>query len=93
VCTGALVSPPLVGDARAAWMRAWAAEQDVDLAASFGYADSYTDLPLLETVGHPVAVGPDIALYRHARRKHWPIVDWPSPTTAVRHLDPARAVR
>jgi HAD-superfamily subfamily IB hydrolase, TIGR01490 len=93
VCTGLLTAPPLVGEARAAWMRAWAAEHDVDLGASFGYADSYSDLPLLDAVGHPVAVRPDVALSRHARRKHWPTVDWASPSAAARRLDPARTAR
>jgi HAD superfamily hydrolase (TIGR01490 family) len=91
VCTGVLATSPLVGEARAAWIRAWSAAHDVDPAASFGYADSYSDLPLLQAVGNPVAVRPDVALYRHARRKHWPIVDWASPPATVRRLDPARA--
>jgi HAD superfamily hydrolase (TIGR01490 family) len=93
VCTGVLGAPPLVGEARAAWIRAWAREQQIDLAASFGYADSYSDLPLLQAVGHAVAVRPDLALFRHARRKQWPMVDWASPKTAARTLDPARAQR
>jgi HAD superfamily hydrolase (TIGR01490 family) len=90
ICTGVLASSPLVGEARAAWIRAWAAAHDIDLTASFGYADSYSDLPLLQTVGNPVAVRPDVPLFRHARRKHWRIVDWSSPASAVRRLDPAR---
>jgi HAD superfamily hydrolase (TIGR01490 family) len=90
ICTGVLARSPLVGEARAAWIRAWAADHDVDLGASFGYADSYSDLPLLETVGNPVAVRPDVPLFRHARRRHWRIVDWPSPSSAARRLDPAR---
>jgi HAD superfamily hydrolase (TIGR01490 family) len=93
VCTGVLAGSPLVGEARAAWIRAWAAAHEIDLAASFGYADSYSDLPLLDTVGHPVAVRPDVPLFRHARRRHWPIVDWASPSATPRRLDPARAVR
>jgi HAD superfamily hydrolase (TIGR01490 family) len=93
ICTGVLAASPLTGEARAAWIRAWARQHDADLAASFGYADSYSDLPLLAAVGHPVAVRPDVALFRHARRKQWPIVDWASPTTAARRLDPARSAR
>jgi len=40
------------------------------------YTDSYSDLPLMERVGRPVAVHPDPRLRRHARRAGWPIVDW-----------------
>jgi fatty acyl-CoA reductase len=91
VCTGYLSSSPLVGESRGAWMKSYAAEHGIDMAASFGYADSHSDLPLLEAVGNAVAVRPDVALYRHARRSHWDIADWASPTGATRPLDPARS--
>ena len=93
VCTGHLESSPLVGESRAAWMRAWATDHGIDLAASYGYADSHSDLPLLEAVGHPVAVRPDVSLFRHARRHHWPTVDWASPDATARALNPAAARR
>ena len=51
----------------------FAAEHGVDLAASFFYTDSVSDLPLLERVGQPVAVNPDPRLRRLARRRGWPI--------------------
>ena len=70
-------------------MRQWAADNGIDLAASYGYADSYSDLPLLAAVGNPVAVRPDVALFRHARRLRWNIVDWPSSPSTARTLNPA----
>jgi len=88
VCTGYLASPPLVGESRAAWMESYAAEHGLDLAKSFGYADSHSDLPLLAAVGNPVAVRPDVPLFRHARRAHWTIVDWASPSRFDRVLNP-----
>lgn len=91
VCTGYLSSSPLVGESRGAWMRSYAAEHGIDMTQSFGYADSHSDLPLLEAIGNPVAVRPDVALYRHARKSHWDVVDWASPTGAVRGLDPAKS--
>ncbi len=54
----------------------WAAERGVDLAASSFYSDSSTDLPMLERVGHPFAVGPDPRLRVVARARGWPILDW-----------------
>ena len=57
--------------------------------AAYGYADSHSDLPLLEAVGRPVVVKPDISLYRHARRQRWTIVDWASSQTSARSLNPA----
>ncbi|WP_230487181.1 HAD-IB family hydrolase [Nocardioides anomalus] len=89
VCTGYLASSPLVGESRAAWMQSYAAERGIDMKASYAYADSHSDLPLLEAVGHPVAVRPDVPLYRHARRSHWDVADWASPSGSVRSLTPA----
>ncbi len=45
----------------------------LDLGASWAYSDSATDIPMLECVGHPVAVNPDRELARHARENDWPI--------------------
>jgi HAD superfamily hydrolase (TIGR01490 family) len=42
--------------------------------ASFAYADSHTDLPLLERAGHPVAVYPDVPLAEQARQRRWEIL-------------------
>jgi fatty acyl-CoA reductase len=88
VCTGFLASSPLVGESRSAWMRSYAAANDIDLTSSFGYADSHSDLPLLAAVGNPVAVRPDVPLYRHARKSRWTIVDWASPGPSARSLNP-----
>lgn len=93
ICTGHLASSPLVGESRAAWMQAYARSHGIDLAQSFGYADSHSDLPLLAAVGHPVAVRPDVSLFRHARRHRWTIVDWESPGPSVRSLNPAGEIR
>jgi fatty acyl-CoA reductase len=78
-CTGFLVAPPLVGEARAAWLARHAATVGADLGRSYAYADSATDLPMLRAVGHPVAVNPDVALHRVARRHRWPIEEWTTP--------------
>lgn len=43
-------------------------------ANCYAYSDSISDLPLLELVGHPVAVNPDSALEAIARQRGWPIV-------------------
>ena len=73
---GSLTRPPLVGEARGAWLRRYADREGLDLSRSYAYADSHSDAALLEAVGNPVAVRPDVALFRLARTHRWPIVDW-----------------
>jgi HAD superfamily hydrolase (TIGR01490 family) len=61
------------GAEKAALIRHLASRDGLDLAASFAYSDSATDVPMLETVGHPVAVNPDRALRRIAQLRGWEI--------------------
>lgn len=75
-CTGFLTAPPLVGEARAAWLAWYARTQHLDLSQSYAYADSHSDLPLLRAVGNPAAVSPDVPLWREARKSRWPVHDW-----------------
>ena len=81
VLTGFLADPPLVDEARAAWLRHYAATHDFDLTQSYGYGDSHADLVWLQLLGNPTAVNPDIHLYRHAQEKHWNVVDWTRRST------------
>jgi len=74
--TGEIAAPICYGAGKVEHATRWARRHGVDLGASWFYSDSYTDLPMLEAVGHPVAVLPDPRLRRHARRVGWPIVDW-----------------
>ena len=62
------------GPFKAEAMVALAAERGIDLAASYAYTDSYTDLPMLEAVGHPVAVNPDRVLNRYAREHDFEVL-------------------
>ena len=56
-----------------------ALESGVNLAHCYAYSDSAADIPLLESVGHPVAVNPDHTLLAHATAQSWPIL-WPEST-------------
>ena len=69
------------GPAKAVAIKALAREHGYDLAKCYAYSDSQTDAPMLEAVGHPVAVNPDAELRRTATAKGWPIVDFARPTT------------
>jgi len=69
------------GDNKATAIRELAAERGYDLAASYAYSDSATDLPMLSAVGHPTAVNPDRALRRAAAARGWPILHFTQPVT------------
>jgi len=68
------------GGNKAVAVRELAEAQGYDLTASYAYSDSFTDLPLLESVGHPHAVNPDRALRREAVTRGWPVLDFTQPT-------------
>jgi HAD superfamily hydrolase (TIGR01490 family) len=54
-------------------IRELAVSEGINLAGSYAYSDSITDLPMLELVGHPVAVNPDRELARVAREREWEV--------------------
>jgi phosphoserine phosphatase len=64
-----------LGAAKADAVRMLANRERLDLAASTAYADSVADLPLLELVGHPVALNPDRRLRQAARDRGWPLLE------------------
>ncbi len=88
-CTGFLTGPPMVGDSRSAWLKHYANLHHIDLSTSYAYADSHVDLPMLNTVGYPVVVSPDVGLMRAARSKGWSIVEWPVPSPIPRWTMPS----
>jgi HAD superfamily hydrolase (TIGR01490 family) len=67
------------GEQKAEAIRALAARVGIELAGSFAYSDSITDLPLLETVGNPVAVNADKDLRKIADERGWQIRDFRRP--------------
>ncbi len=64
----------LYGRAKADAIRELAARHGYDLAASYAYSDSASDVPMLEAVGHAVVVNPDTQLLRLAREHGWEVV-------------------
>jgi HAD superfamily hydrolase (TIGR01490 family) len=73
--TGRLDGPFCYGPGKAEILRALAAREGYDLSASYAYSDSLSDLPMLEAVGHPVAVNPEPELRDLAEERGWPIVE------------------
>jgi len=74
LATGVLRPPVMAGPAKAAWIREFAAAEEIDLSRSVAYSDDAADLPMLSMVGRPVAVNPDAPLLATARSHGWPVL-------------------
>jgi HAD superfamily hydrolase (TIGR01490 family) len=72
--TGRPGGPFTYREGKAQAIRELAEREGIDLAASWGYSDSESDLPMLRAVGHPVAVNPDGPLARVAKEEGWEIL-------------------
>lgn len=76
ILTGRHHPPLCFGRGKLERARTYAGEQGALLGECWFYTDSVTDLPVMEAVGHPVAVNADRGLLRKARQKGWPQVTW-----------------
>jgi HAD superfamily hydrolase (TIGR01490 family) len=72
--TGRAGGPFIYREGKAQAIRELAGREGIDLAASWAYSDSESDLPMLRAVGHPVAVNPDAELARIARQEGWEVL-------------------
>jgi HAD superfamily hydrolase (TIGR01490 family) len=74
VTTGRLEEKSFFGSKKKAAVESWLGARSLSPALVSFYSDSYTDLPLLEYCGHPVAVNPDRFLEREAKKRDWEIM-------------------
>jgi HAD superfamily hydrolase (TIGR01490 family) len=81
--TGRLEGPFVYGEGKAEAIAKLAAEHGYDLRLCYSYSDSASDLPMMEMVGHPVAVNPDGPLENVAHQRGWPIVIFSRRTKLV----------
>ena len=75
VATGHVLPPLLAENEKARSIREYAAQEGIDLAESCAFSDSSADLPMLSSVGHPVATNPTRRLRRVALEKNWPVLE------------------
>lgn len=73
---GRMLSTPPTGEARATILAEYASRHSLDLKQSVAYADSTSDLPMLEVVGYPVCVNPEPKLASIARKRGWHVENW-----------------
>jgi HAD superfamily hydrolase (TIGR01490 family) len=91
---GRMTAVPPTGEARYQALVDHAAAHDMDLRESVAYADSASDLPMLEAVGFPVAVNPETRLASIARKRGWLVEDFrksPGMRRSLLPLAPARS--
>jgi HAD superfamily hydrolase (TIGR01490 family) len=69
------------GERKADAIRELAEKEGISLADSYAYSDSATDVPMLETVGHPFAVNPDRDLAKIAKEREWEVLTFERPVT------------
>ena len=74
--TGRPLGEVCFGEGKRFYAQSYASGAGVPLSACTFYTDSYSDLPVMEVVGRPVAVHPDRRLRREALRRGWPVVSW-----------------
>ena len=87
--TGRLAAPFCYGEGKAEHIRKLAAERGYDLAHCYAYSDSASDLPMMQIVGHPVAVNPDRPMEAVAHRRGWPIVEFNRQAKQIAKLSAA----
>jgi HAD superfamily hydrolase (TIGR01490 family) len=75
ICTGKIVGLPMFRAEKMSRVMEFISRAGESPADCGFYSDSIYDLPLLECIGHPVAVNPDFRLRRIAARRSWPIID------------------
>ncbi|MFY1635660.1 HAD family hydrolase [Solwaraspora sp. WMMB335] len=80
------------GPAKVTGVAELAEQRGYDLAECYAYSDSYTDVPMLECVGHPSAVNPDRQLRKLAIEQEWPILAFRHPIPLGRRLRERPAV-
>lgn len=73
--TGEIARPLIAEREKQEALMSLCRERNVDTAQSKAYSDSFSDLPMLESVGLPVAVHPDRRLRRVALERGWPMLD------------------
>jgi HAD superfamily hydrolase (TIGR01490 family) len=74
VYTGRAAGPFNYREGKVLSLREVAEREGIDLAASYAYSDSESDLPMLRAVGHPVVVNPDPQLRRIAGQEGWEVL-------------------
>jgi HAD superfamily hydrolase (TIGR01490 family) len=72
--TSEVMGPMAFMEGKLDMARQYCAERGAELSDCWFYSDSASDLPLLEAVGHPVMVNPQLKLRTATRGRRWPVL-------------------
>src|SRR5438093_518813 len=93
VATGRVLPPLLAENEKVRSIRVYAATEGIDLAQSCAFSDSSADVPMLSSVGFPVATNPTRRLRRVAVQKNWPILELREASSTSPQSTPSRIKR
>ena len=86
--SGEMLRVPPTGETRAQILADYCVAEGLAIEDAVAYADSTSDLPLLEAVGYPVAVNPETRLAAIARKRGWLVEHWDKAKGGPRPLLP-----
>lgn len=76
ICTGRFLETPVFSDGKKDKVLSFLAGLSIPPENCHFYSDSIYDKPLMESIGTPVAVNPELKLARYARKKNWTVLRW-----------------
>jgi HAD superfamily hydrolase (TIGR01490 family) len=76
IYTGKIIQPLCYDSNKLSLLNKYLEENKIeaDLSQSYAYADSISDLLILQAVGHPFPTYPDKKLAKLAKTNHWPVI-------------------
>ncbi|MET0459939.1 MAG: HAD-IB family phosphatase [Ilumatobacteraceae bacterium] len=86
--SGEMLQVPPTGETRAQILHDYCTAEGLNIDEAVAYADSTSDLPMLEAVGFPVAVNPETRLAAIARKRGWLVEHWSKATGGPRPMLP-----
>ncbi|WP_413730223.1 HAD-IB family hydrolase [Sodalis sp. RH22] len=72
--TGEIGEPQTIGMGKQRALLAFSHGKNINLMTSYAYGDDLSDIPMLETIGHPVCVGEYSNLAEYAEKNQWKIL-------------------
>ena len=91
--SGQMIDVPPTGETRAQLLSEYCVAEGLKMSESVAYADSTSDLPMLEAVGFPVAVNPETRLAAIARKRGWLVEQWSKAPGSPQPILPVAATR